>query len=433
MSRLTWACIGSGKKSQVKEVENDDFAELQDYVKDPSKHYRYAMFKDKLFSDFNLICKEQSYSVHKLILFSNSRYFERMLNSEWKESAKSTVEFPDQVISNEAFEAFLVFLYTNSVECSVLKKYLLDLFYLSDYFQVETLKKVTLRGLKKFLNIETVQLYLPRIRTCHIPELIEIFTTFIATNHETLSLGDFPFHQLGKTLLLIVLEKIVAKKANMPPSRHIYAGVNETIRIGDPSTDPLYSTFKEGKFSDVSITWNNEKKIYKLHKSVLAAGSPYFKRFLQGKIRKLKKSKIASTEAFEVFLAFIYTNCISEDNMKVFSLDLFDLAVHFEVDSLEELSLRKFRQQTSAESIEDFLPIVRQINHYKLKLVYAELIATHCVKLVGKNFPFHKVGKIILLQTIRRIGEIYGAHSDPRVSSLLSPLQYGEDEEIEEF
>jgi hypothetical protein len=85
---------------------------------------------------------------------------------------------------------------------------------------------------------------------------------------------------------------------------------NETIKTKDPSKEEFYNVLKSGKFIDVNVTWNNAETPYKLHKSVLAAGSPYFKRFLDGEIGKLQKSKIKSTEAFEVFLVFLYTNCV---------------------------------------------------------------------------------------------------------------------------
>jgi hypothetical protein len=92
---------------------------------------------------------------------------------------------------------------------------------------------------------------------------------------------------------------------------------------------------------------------------------------------------------------------------------------------LEDFSLKKFRANTTAESMEGFLAVVRKLNYYQLKTVYAELIAVNLVKLVELKFPFHKVGKIVLTQTFRRICELQGGC--PRSSC------YEEDEEIDEF
>jgi hypothetical protein len=126
-----------------------------------------------------------------------------MFNSEWKESSESTLELPHKSISDEAFEAFLLFLYTNCIKYSILKEYLLDLFDLADYFQVEMLKKVALKGMKNWLTMRTANVYLPRIRNCNVPDLVESFTTFISSNQAKLYFETFPFHQLGKTLLWI--------------------------------------------------------------------------------------------------------------------------------------------------------------------------------------------------------------------------------------
>jgi hypothetical protein len=289
-------------REKATEEEKQGFAELQEHFADPSCHYRYAMFKDKLFTDFQLVCKEQSYSVHKLVLLSKSRYFQGLFNSEWKESGKATMEIPQQDISNEVFEAFLLFLYTNCIEYSVLKQHHLNLYDLADYFQVETLKRVTERGMKKWLTIEMAKLYLPRIRRCNMPDLLEIFTTLIATNHVRLCFDEFPFHQLGKTLLWTVLEKMTAKIKRSIPFNYPACHLIGTIQCLDPSKDELYPVFKEGKFSDINIDYGNT--VYKLHKSVLVSEVRTSNDFLREQLancRKVKSHQRKHLRSFSLF------------------------------------------------------------------------------------------------------------------------------------
>jgi hypothetical protein len=115
--------------------------------------------------------------------------------------------------------------------------------------------------------------------------------------------------------------------------------------------------------------------------------------------------------------------------VKVFPLELFDLAVHFEVYELEEFCLQILRANTVAESIESFLPTVRKLNYHQLNTVYAELIAINLVKLMELKFPFHKAGKMVLSETFRKLSELHGEY----------PYEYWfcdeeeEDEEIEDI
>jgi hypothetical protein len=178
------------------------------YIGDPTKHHRYSIFKSGSFSDYKLVLNDKSFTVHKVILFSKSVYFQTIFSSTWKESNNDTLSLPDGQCSNEALHVFLLFLYTSRIQQQMLDQYLFELLDLSDYFQVEILKSITMERVKKGLSAATAEAYLNRIRTHNEPELITMLIDFVTFNYPQLARNEFPFHKLGKKMLLEVLRRI---------------------------------------------------------------------------------------------------------------------------------------------------------------------------------------------------------------------------------
>jgi hypothetical protein len=131
----------------VQELNKERNEELGRYVGKPLTNDDYKLFSEGKFSDLTLDRQNKKYSVHKCILTSESLYFASLLNSEWIETNESILYLPpEKNISTEAFEVFLLFLNTNLIEPRHFKKHLLELFELSDYFQVSTLAATCEKG-----------------------------------------------------------------------------------------------------------------------------------------------------------------------------------------------------------------------------------------------------------------------------------------------
>jgi hypothetical protein len=107
-------------------------------IGDPTKHHRYSSFREGHFSDFTLTWNEKKYSVHRCILFHESKLFQEMFTNEWKDVTEAEITIPNKVISIKAIEAFLLFIYTSLITFQDLKDLLFDLYELSVHFKVNS-------------------------------------------------------------------------------------------------------------------------------------------------------------------------------------------------------------------------------------------------------------------------------------------------------
>jgi hypothetical protein len=103
---------------------------------------------------------------------------------------------------------FLVFLYISLIRQSELKQFIYDLFFLSDYVQVKTLKSLVMKTMRDSFSKETATLYLPLIVASDDPELQSDFCSFIVAKHVALSNDDFPFHEVGKDMLFLIFQRM---------------------------------------------------------------------------------------------------------------------------------------------------------------------------------------------------------------------------------
>lgn len=74
-----------------------------------------TLVNTEMFSDVKLWVDGQCFYAHRAILSARSSYFESMFCSGMRESTQADIKIPD--VSGEAFEAVLVFIYTNTLDC----------------------------------------------------------------------------------------------------------------------------------------------------------------------------------------------------------------------------------------------------------------------------------------------------------------------------
>jgi hypothetical protein len=189
---------------------NEDNESTEISFGDPSQHRSYVMFKEGKFTDFTLKFEHHDYPVHKCILFSDSQYFHNYLN---KKSSFINITL-DWECPQEAIEVFLLSLYTNSVERKTFVKYWWLLCYLAVKYTVKKLKKLCLQEIASFLNQkrldakEEIQFF----RSLADSDLNAMFAKFIVENYSRLLKEQFPFHSVGKNIILQVFKKLSEKK-----------------------------------------------------------------------------------------------------------------------------------------------------------------------------------------------------------------------------
>jgi hypothetical protein len=189
-------------------------------------HPHYEMFKKGHYSDFTLKWKNTEYPVHKYVLFSESLYFQTLLKSNWMESNSVTLDLPENWITEKSFEDFLSYLYTNVITEEALKVNLCNLYYLADYFQVFGLKELVINGFKKYLKDSNVRNYLTIVcARNNLGEFKALLVKYIAARHKELSENMFPFHEIGKTMLLKIFKEI-ATISKIELKSHIYYHTN---------------------------------------------------------------------------------------------------------------------------------------------------------------------------------------------------------------
>jgi hypothetical protein len=295
------------------------------------------------------------------------------------------------------------------------------------------LKAAIMERIKTGLTLNTGELYLNRIRTRNEPELIALFIEFVADNYTQLPKYDFPFHKLGKKMLLAVLKLLLPPAMWFNTGNHIQK--EGPIKIGNPSEHKSYSLYHEGRFHDYKLQYDGQQ--YPVHKFILVSESRYFQRQLSDPMNKtmvyvVNPKHLISRKAFEAFLLMLYTNTITAEDNDRYYLHLLHLSIQFEVEEVKDLCLKRimFELQTTEGYMKGFLTDVRTWNYLELKLLCAEYISRNHQALLKNEFPFHSMGKIMLLETfdnfLKSPDKIYDAPSS-------KAFHEEEDEEIEDF
>jgi hypothetical protein len=272
-------------------VEKEILKDSGGRVGDPTQHYRYSSFRDGHFSDFTLTWNGKKYSVHKCILFHESKLFQEMITDEWKDGTEAEITIPNKIISTKTIEAFLLFIYTSLITFQDLKDLLFNLYDLSVHFKVKKLQFLCVDNFQRFLSIETAEGFLSWSQTHCDSKMEETFANFLASNYGNLLAKSFPFHIAGKTMILKFFKKLVANVSSIYSSNVRVYGIPgvQGPSIGNPSIHPQFNTLKNGEYSDLVLKWNRNE--YSLHKYVYFLEVFIFKPFsiLTGKNQTREK------------------------------------------------------------------------------------------------------------------------------------------------
>lgn len=114
-----------------------------------------------------------------------------------------------------------------------------------------------------------------------------------------------------------------------------------------------YVEFKaSGEFSDVTLKVRGKE--FKVHKTILAAQSPVFRRMFTSDDVEietfLEKTKNSNRESFDIFLKYFYSGEVDGD---VIAMDIFELASVFEVEILQSTCIDLILATLSKENVLD--------------------------------------------------------------------------------
>jgi hypothetical protein len=115
---LSKKMTNTGKKFE-KQVENTDAVVVKsEFGRLVQDNRWYQLYRSKTFTDFELVCKDTKFSVHKCVLISSaSQYFKTLFDSDWKETESGVITIPDG-ISVDVLDSFIIYLYTSFIESS---------------------------------------------------------------------------------------------------------------------------------------------------------------------------------------------------------------------------------------------------------------------------------------------------------------------------
>ncbi|CAD5216534.1 unnamed protein product [Bursaphelenchus xylophilus] len=140
------------------------------------------LFNNPKFTDFKIKCKNgnttKSLDVHRSIISSRSAFFKAMLSDHTRESKEGQVVFDD--IDYTVLYELLRFLYTGRAPNA--DKMASDLLALADRFQVNVLKKIAEKSMKKMMSVKNVCATLTMADLYSANELKDEALNFIADN-----------------------------------------------------------------------------------------------------------------------------------------------------------------------------------------------------------------------------------------------------------
>ncbi|XP_043466839.1 uncharacterized protein LOC122501446 [Leptopilina heterotoma] len=109
-----------------------------------------SIYKEKLFTDFKIICKNKEFLVHKAILACSSPVFRKMLEIPMKESEENQVEIDG--FESAVIELMIDYLYSEEIKKNLSQEILKQLFRIAHMYELESLKKSCLDDLCKSAN-----------------------------------------------------------------------------------------------------------------------------------------------------------------------------------------------------------------------------------------------------------------------------------------
>jgi hypothetical protein len=135
--------------------------------------------------------------------------------------------------------------------------------------------------------------------------------------------------------------------------------------IGDPSKHHLFEVFQKGLFSDFSILYAGKK--FLVHRLILYGTTQYFQTMFTGQWKEGEETtfevpeiKGISAAVFEIFLLFLYTQCILSKAVMTNLSALYELAEYFLAVELKEILLDELYVSLSCANIKKYLPFYKK-------------------------------------------------------------------------
>jgi hypothetical protein len=167
----------------------------------------------------------------------------------------------------------------------------------------------------------------------------------------------------------------------------------------EPDKHKYFKLFKEGKFSDFTIVFkgSDAEKEFKVHKNILYFSWEWFKSLTNwDELGTISLEESISCTLFEEFLLFLYTDSILPQTRRNHGIELYMLADKYLVPSLEKLIVNELHLVLSTDNIRQYIKLGKRFHHDQLLATnVTSFIANHAKELSEKNFPFHRLGKLV--------------------------------------
>lgn len=274
------------------------------------------LLANQTMSDITFVIKSTEVKAHKILMSTNCAYLKQNLDTRWKD--RDIVTPKHGLMSVEAFEGLLSYLYTNSV--NILVEYVPSLLLLA--------KQCKLSQLEQLIEAELDNL-----------------------------------HDMKR--LIIVPPPIEELEDDLPLIANMRSLVNK-IKRGENT-----------EYSDFSIIV--EDKVYHCHKVILASRSEYFRSLLCGNFRESSSDVLKvpqlSSEVYELLLEFIYTNDVYFTQDTDIVLELLQVANLYLLPELKRLCVNHLIKQINEDNMFEYLHCAEVFNIYRLSESCLEKIA----------------------------------------------------------
>ena len=158
------------------------------------------MIDNDEFSDVVFIVDDSQVHAHRTILASRCEHFAAMFRSGMRESVEREIAIPN--VSKPVFLLLMEYLYTDSVTIEM--EHAVELYILSDLYQLERLRNICITVIKRNLSVENATVILQTAADEDCQVLKDICMEFVVTNFEMISKSD-NIRALSHSLLLEIL------------------------------------------------------------------------------------------------------------------------------------------------------------------------------------------------------------------------------------
>ena len=153
------------------------------------------------FADVAFIVNNERVYAHRSILASRCEHFAAMFRSGMRESVENEIHIPN--VTKAVFILLMEYLYTETVTIDI--EYAVELYILSDLYQLERLKNICVTVIKRKMSLDNAASILQTAADEGCQVVKDICMEFIVTNFETFSKSE-SIRSLSHSLLLEILE-----------------------------------------------------------------------------------------------------------------------------------------------------------------------------------------------------------------------------------